>query len=170
MRVTRPLWDPTGCVPACARRPCGWAVRWPRWCRTIRRFMAFRRCWNFRPHAPAPVQVPTGEAVLLEEQDRSRWDQLLIRRGLAALSRAEGLGEPIGFYTVQAAIAACHAQARIPEDTDWRRIASLYDLLAELAPNPVVEVNRALAHGRAYGPDAGLTILAQLDNDSTLSG
>jgi len=80
------------------------------------------------------------------------------------------LGEPIGFYTVQAAIAACHAQARIPEDTDWRRIASLYDLLAELAPNPVVEVNRALAHGRAYGPDAGLTILAQLDNDSTLSG
>ena len=112
---------------------------------------------------------PDGEPVLLEAQDRRRWDQLLIRRGLAALDRAESLGTPVGPYVVQAAIAACHARARRSEDTDWRRIAGLYDALARIAPGPIVEVNRAVAHGRAFGPDAGLAVLDQLD-DSGLAG
>ncbi len=107
-----------------------------------------------------------GEPVLLEMQDRTRWDPLLIRRGLAALQRAELLaarGRPVGRYVLQAAIAAEHARARRPQDTDWRRIAALYDVLAKAAPGPVVEVNRALAYGRAFGPDAGLAVLAALD-------
>ncbi len=102
---------------------------------------------------------PAGEPVLLEEQDRARWDHLLIRRGLAALARAEAVGQPVGVYTVQAAIAACHARARRASDTDWRRIASLYDVLSAAADNPAVEVNRAVAHGRAFGSDAGLAVL-----------
>ncbi len=99
---------------------------------------------------------PSGEPVLLLDQDRGRWDQLLIRRGLAALERAEQLGGASGFFALQAAIAACHARAPSAEETDWRRIASLYDALARLAPSPVVEVNRAVAHGMAFGPAAGL--------------
>ncbi|MGZ4459623.1 MAG: RNA polymerase sigma factor, partial [Nocardioidaceae bacterium] len=106
---------------------------------------------------------PDGEPVLLEAQDRSRWDHLLIRRGFAALERAEGLGKPVGPYVVQAAIAACHARARRAEDTDWARIAGLYDVLGRLTPSPVVEVNRAVAHGRAFGPDAGLAVLDDLE-------
>jgi len=108
----------------------------------------------------------TGEAVLLEEQDRARWDHLLIRRGLAALARAEGTGQPVGAYTVQAAIAACHARARRAEDTDWVRIAALYDLLSAAGDNPVVEVNRAVAHGRAFGPAAGLAVLDAVADDA----
>jgi RNA polymerase sigma factor (sigma-70 family) len=107
-----------------------------------------------------------GEPVLLEAQDRDRWDRLLVRRGLAALQRAEQLaarGAPVGTYVLQAAIAAQHARARRAEDTDWRRIAALYDVLADVATGPVVEVNRAVAHGRAFGPDAGLAVLAELD-------
>lgn len=107
-----------------------------------------------------------GEPVLLEAQDRTRWDQLLIRRGLAALHRAELLaaeGMPVGKYFLQASIAAQHARAGRAEDTNWRRIAALYDVLAAAAPGPVVEVNRAVAHGRAFGPDAGLAVLAGLD-------
>jgi predicted RNA polymerase sigma factor len=103
-----------------------------------------------------------GEPVLLEAHDRSRWDQLLVRRGLAALERAEALaarGRPVGRYYLQAAIASQHARARRAEDTDWRRIAALYDVLAAAAPGPVVEVNRAVAHGRAFGPAAGLAVL-----------
>ena len=110
--------------------------------------------------------TPTGEAVLLEEQDRARWDHLLIRRGLAALARAEGTGQPVGAYTVQAAIAACHARARRAEDTDWVRIAALYDLLSAAGDNPVVEVNRAVAHGRAFGPAAGLAVLDAVADDA----
>jgi len=109
---------------------------------------------------------PDGEPILLEAQDRRRWDQLLIRRGFAALDRAESLstteGKAVGPYVLQAAIAACHARARRAEDTDWTRIAGLYDVLGELAPSPIVEVNRAVAHGRAFGPDAGLAILDRL--------
>ena len=101
----------------------------------------------------------SGKPVLLEDQDRRRWDQLLIRRGLAALDRAEALDAPVGPYVLQAALAACHARARRAEDTDWLRIAGLYDLLAELTNCPIVEVTRAVAHGRAYGPDAGLAVL-----------
>ncbi len=103
-----------------------------------------------------------GVPVLLESQDRSRWDRLMIRRGLAALQRAERLaagGVPVGTYFLQASIAAQHARAGRAEDTSWLRIAALYDVLAEAAPGPVVEVNRAVAHGRAFGPDAGLAVL-----------
>ncbi len=112
---------------------------------------------------------PQGEPVLLEAQDRSRWDRLLVRRGLHALDRAETIGRPVGPYVVQAAIAACHARARRPEDTDWARIAGLYDALARIAPGPVVELNRAVAHGRAFGPDAGLAVLEALTG-SALAG
>ncbi|GAA4379913.1 RNA polymerase sigma factor [Nocardioides caricicola] len=104
----------------------------------------------------------SGTPVLLEAQDRSRWDQLLVQRGLAALDRAEELarrGAPVGSYVLQAAIAACHARARRAEDTDWAEIAGLYDVLARAFPSPVVEVNRAVAHGRAFGPEAGLAII-----------
>jgi RNA polymerase sigma factor (sigma-70 family) len=111
---------------------------------------------------------PDGEPVLLEAQDRSRWDRLLIRRGLAALDRAEALGGPVGPYVLQAALAACHARARRAEDTDWPRIAGLYDVLGVVTPSPVVEVNRAVAHGRAHGARAGLAVLDRLD-DSALA-
>ena len=110
-----------------------------------------------------------GRPVLLEAQDRSQWDQLLIRRGLAALRQGELLaarGTPVGKYFLQASIAAEHARAERAEDTDWRRIAALYDVLAEAAPGPVVEVNRAVAHGRAFGPEAGLAVLEALDAGS----
>jgi predicted RNA polymerase sigma factor len=109
-----------------------------------------------------------GAPVLLEAQDRKRWDQLLIRRGMAALHQAELLaarGKPVGKYFLQASIAAQHASAQRAEDTNWRRIAALYDILAQAAPGPVVEVNRAVAHGRAFGPDAGLAVLEDLDAD-----
>ncbi|HKO22531.1 MAG TPA: RNA polymerase sigma factor [Candidatus Eisenbacteria bacterium] len=99
---------------------------------------------------------PSGEPILLLEQDRSRWDPLLIRRGLAALERAEALGGAEGSYALQAAIAACHARARLAEQTDWARIASLYATLAERTPSPVIELNRAVAIGMASGPAAGL--------------
>ena len=108
---------------------------------------------------------PEGRAVLLDDQDRSLWDTLLIRRGLGSLERAERLaaqGRPVGRYYLQAAIASRHARAATPEQTDWPAIARLYDVLADAAPGPVVEVNRAVAHGRASGPDAGLAILDRL--------
>jgi RNA polymerase sigma factor (sigma-70 family) len=101
---------------------------------------------------------PSGEPVLLLEQNRARWDRLLIRRGLAALDRALQLDGAQGSYTLQAAIAACHARALTPEDTEWTRIAALYAMLAALTPSPVVELNRAVAVGMAYGPQAGLDL------------
>jgi len=113
---------------------------------------------------------PTGEPVLLLDQDRSRWDQLLIRRGLAGLARAEQLGDARGPYTLQAAIAACHARARLPGDTEWARIASLYEELARLEPSPVVELNRAVAVSMAHGPAAGLEIVDTLSSESSLDG
>jgi RNA polymerase sigma factor (sigma-70 family) len=111
---------------------------------------------------------PSGEPVLLLDQDRSRWDQLLIRRGLAALARAEQLGDARGPYTLQAAIAACHARARLPGDTDWARIAGLYEELARLERSPVVELNRAVAVAMAFGPAAGLEIVDALSSESSL--
>jgi len=111
-----------------------------------------------------------GNAILLEAQDRDRWDQLQIRRGLAALDTAAALDQPWGPYRLQAEIAACHARARRAEDTDWVRMAVLYDALAQAAPGPVVEVNRAVAHGRAYGADAGLAVLEPLAEEATLAG
>jgi len=109
-----------------------------------------------------------GRPVLLLEQDRGRWDRLLIRRGLAALERAEKLGGALGRYALQAAIAACHARAPAGDDTDWKRIAALYDALAQVAPSPVVELNRAVAVGMAFGPAAGLEIIDQLQGDKSL--
>lgn len=111
---------------------------------------------------------PTGEPILLLNQNRARWDQLLIRRGFAALARAEELGSALGPYALQAAIAACHARARTPEETDWVRIAAIYDALAQLMPSPVVELNRAVAVSRAYSPAAGLEIVDALTSEPSL--
>ena len=113
---------------------------------------------------------PSGEPVLLLDQNRALWDQVLIRRGLAALARAEALGGAQGPYALQAAIAACHARARTPEETDWRRIAALYDALARLAPSPVVELNRAVAVSMASGPAAGLALVDALTAEPSLEG
>lgn len=111
---------------------------------------------------------PSGEPVLLLDQDRARWDRLLIRRGLAALERAEQPGGTLGPYTLQAAIAACHARALIAEATDWVRIAALYDALAQFTPSPVVELNRGVAVAMAFGPAAGLEIVDALVDEPTL--
>jgi RNA polymerase sigma factor (sigma-70 family) len=111
---------------------------------------------------------PSGEPVLLLEQDRSQWDRLLIRRGLAALERAESLGGAMGPYALQAAIAACHARAATASETDWPRIAALYDAVAQLAPSPVVELNRAVAVGMAFGPAAGLELVDALVPEPSL--
>jgi RNA polymerase sigma-70 factor, ECF subfamily len=113
---------------------------------------------------------PGGEPVLLLDQDRGRWDPLLIRRGLAALARAEALGGALGPYALQAAIVACHARARTAADTDWNRIAALYDALAQLAPSPVVELNRAVALAMAFGPAAGLELVDTLVAAGVLEG
>ena len=111
----------------------------------------------------------SGAPVLLLDQDRSRWDRLLIRRGLAALARAESLtAGALGPYTLQAAIAACHARANVASDTDWPRIAALYDALARLVPSPVVELNRAVAVAMAFGPAAGLELVDALADEPAL--
>ena len=112
---------------------------------------------------------PAGEPILLLEQNRARWDQLLIRRGLAALARAEELGGSAGPYTLQAAIAACHARARSADETDWRRIVALYQALSERVPSPVVELNRAVAVAMAFGPEHGLDLVDALREEPTLS-
>ena len=111
---------------------------------------------------------PRGEPVLLGDQDRARWDHLLITRGLAALARAEALGGAHGPYALQAAIAACHARARTAAETDWTRIAALYDALAQLIPSPVVELNRAVAVAMAFGPAAGLELVDALRSEPAL--
>jgi RNA polymerase sigma factor (sigma-70 family) len=111
---------------------------------------------------------PSGEPVLLLAQDRSRWDQLLVHRGLAALQRAEDLKQPLGPYALQAAIAACHARARTAEETDWKRIVALYDALVELTQSPVVELNRAVAVSMAFGPGAGLELVDSLVKEPAL--
>jgi predicted RNA polymerase sigma factor len=113
---------------------------------------------------------PDGAPVLLGDQDRSRWDRVLIGRGLAALERAQAVGGSLGPYALQAAIGACHARARSVEETDWARIAALYEALAELTPSPVVELNRAVAVSRAYGPAAGLELVDLLRDDRALRG
>ena len=111
---------------------------------------------------------PRGEPILLLDQDRARWDHVLVRRGLAALERAEQLGGSLGPYAVQAAIAACHARAHTAEETDWARIASLYTALAQITPSPVVELNRAVAIGMAVGPAAGLELVDALTSEPSL--
>jgi RNA polymerase sigma factor (sigma-70 family) len=111
---------------------------------------------------------PSGEPVLLLEQDRGRWDYVLIHRGLAALARAEELGGARGLYALQAAIAACHARARTAEETEWPRIAALYEVLLQLAPSPVVELNRAVAVAMAFGPEVGLELVDALMDEPSL--
>ena len=111
---------------------------------------------------------PEGAPVLLLDQDRGRWDQLLIRRGLAALERAETLGGSLGPYGLQAAIAACHARARTAEETEWTRMTALYDALAQLTPSPIVELNRAVAYAMAFGPASGLEIVEALAGEPAL--
>ena len=112
---------------------------------------------------------PSGEPVLLLDQNRAQWDQLLIRRGLAGLERADKLGVERGPYALQGAIAACHSRARIPEETDWARIVELYDQLAQLIPSPVIELNRAVAVGMAFGPQAGLELVDTLTSEPALA-
>jgi predicted RNA polymerase sigma factor len=116
---------------------------------------------------------PAGEPILLLDQDRSRWDQLAIRRGLAGLERAEQLSSKLnsgpGPYTLQAAIAACHARARTGEETDWERIATLYETLAQRQPSPIVELNRAVALAMAFGPEVGLRLVDQLTSEPSLT-
>jgi RNA polymerase sigma factor (sigma-70 family) len=111
---------------------------------------------------------PRGEPILLLDQDRTRWDHVLIRRGLAALQRTEQLGGGLGPYALQAAIAACHARARTASETDWERIAALYDALAQLMPSPIVELNRAVAVAMAFGPSAGLEIIDAIASEQSL--
>jgi RNA polymerase sigma-70 factor, ECF subfamily len=113
---------------------------------------------------------PRGEPILLLDQNRSRWDWLLVGRGLAALERAQSTGGALGPYTLQAAISACHARARAAEDTDWERIVALYDALAQLAPSPVVELNRAVAVGMAFGPQPALELVEGLRSERALAG
>ncbi|MGN6257040.1 MAG: RNA polymerase sigma factor [Solirubrobacterales bacterium] len=112
---------------------------------------------------------PEGKPVLLLDQDRGRWDPLLIVRGLRALERAEDLPRPLGPYGLQAAIAACHARAIRAEETDWVKIAALYDALAQIQPSPIIELNRAVALGMAFGPDAGLALLDEISDEKSLA-
>jgi RNA polymerase sigma factor (sigma-70 family) len=112
--------------------------------------------------------APDGSPILLTEQNRARWDQLLIRRGFAALEHAEVLGGANGPYALQAALAACHARARKAQDTDWKRIAALYDTLSEVMPSPVVELNRAVAYSMAFGPEAGLKLVDEIAHAAAL--
>lgn len=111
---------------------------------------------------------PKGEPILLLDQDRARWDHILVRRGLAALERAKQLGGALGPYALQGAIAACHARAHVAEETDWARIASLYEALSEVTPSPVIELNRAVAVGMAFGPAAGLELVDALISEPSL--
>jgi len=111
---------------------------------------------------------PSGEPILLLDQNRARWDQLLIHRGLSALQQAEELGDALGPYALQAAIAACHARARTASETDWQRIVTLYDALAQLMPSPIVELNRAVALAMAFGPAAGLELIDTLASEPSL--
>jgi predicted RNA polymerase sigma factor len=111
---------------------------------------------------------PSGEPILLLDQNRARWSQLLIRRGFAAIEKAEALGGPPGPYLLQAMIAACHARAATADATDWPRIAALYEALAQVMPSPVVELNRAVAVSMAFGPDAGLVIVDTLSAERSL--
>jgi RNA polymerase sigma factor (sigma-70 family) len=112
--------------------------------------------------------APDGSPVPLTEQNRARWDQLLIRRGLAALERAEALGGAGGPYALQAALAACHARAKKAEETDWQRIAALYDTLRAVMPSPVVDLNRAVAHSMAFGPESGVALLKEIEQAGAL--
>ncbi len=143
-RATRRRPATTGCGRRCARTRYVWAASSPGWRRTNRRSTAWSPSWRSRPRGCGCGRGP-GASPCCCSIRTARWDQLLIRRGLAALERAERLGGALGPYALQAAIAACHARARTAAETDWPRIAALYDALAQIAPSPVVDLNRAVA-------------------------
>ena len=135
--------------------------------------MASSPSWRSKRRAFRRATASTGEPVLLLDQDRARWDQLLIRRGLAALERAEALSQrswdaPPGPYVLQASVAACHARARTAEETDWATIVGLYGKLAEITPSPIVELNRAVALAMLFGPEAGLEVVDALTAEPAL--
>ncbi len=151
-----------GCAPRFVKTRSVWAASWPSWLRgspKVHGLVALMEIQASRSNARVDT---SGKPVLLLDQNRARWDYLLIRRGLAALQRSEEIDAAPGTYTLQAAIAACHARARTPEETNWKRIASLYAELARIAPSPVVELNRAVAVAMAFGPGAGLEIVDAL--------
>ena len=151
-----------GSAPSSAPRPCAWAGCWPASPRTIPETLGLLALIEIQASRLHARTGPDGEPVLLLDQDRTRWDQLLIRRGLANIERIQELGGTAGPYALQAAIAACHARARVAADTDWARIASLYDGLSQISPSPVVELNRGVAAAQAFGPEAGLDIVRPL--------
>ena len=148
---------------------CAWDVSWLNLCQEkpeVHGLVALMEIQASRLRARVGAD---GKPVLLHDQNRARWDQLLIRRGMAALQRAQSLGAGLGPYALQAAIAACHARAPTPQVTDWFRIVALYDALANLMPSPVVELNRAVAVSMAYGPAAGLEIVDDLSSEEALT-
>ena len=154
---------------AVLRTRCGSAASSPSSCPTSRKRTALVALDGDPGLAVARARRARRRAVLLLDQNRARWDQLLIGAVLPALERVEGLGVALGPYALQAAIAACHARARTPQETDWARIAALYDALAQLAPSPVVELNRAVAVAMAFGPAAGLEIVDAIAAEPSLA-
>ena len=167
-RATRPRRATTGCDRGCAKRRCAWGGSWPELMPAEPEAHGLVALMEIQASRMDARVGPGGDPILLLDQDRSRWDQLLIRRGLAALDRASALGGGLGPYGLQAAIAACHARARTADETDWPRISALYDALAELTPSPVVELNRAVAVSMAFGPAAGLELVDRIADDPAL--
>ena len=167
-RATRPPPARTGCARRCARTRCGWDASWPSCCPREAEVHGLVALMEIQASRSRARVGPDGEPVLLLDQDRSRWDRVLIGRGLRALARAEQLGGALGPYALQAAIAACHARAATADQTDWGRIVALYDALAQLTPSPVVELNRAVAVSMAYGPEAALELVDALVDDNAL--
>ena len=153
--------------PALCEDAIGLGVSWPNSRNRNPRFTDSSPSWRFKLHARR-LALGRRVRILLLEQDRSKWDWLLIQRGLTALDRAWKLGGERGPYTLQAAIAACHARARTSEQTDWSRIASLYSSLYGVMPTPVIELNRAVAVSMADGPEAGLAIVEQLADEPSM--
>ena len=159
--------------PSCASRRCGWPASSAGWCRTTPRSTVSRRCSSSRARGCPPAATPTAGRCSSRTRTDGAGTSCSSAAGSPPWPRRERLGRagrPVGTYVLQASIAACHARARRPEDTDWAEIARLYDVLAIAAPGPVVEVNRAVAHGRAHGADAGLAVLAAVDDDPALAG
>ena len=168
MKDTQQLRGMTGCGPLCVRRRCGSAEFWWDWFRNEAEVHGLVALMEMQASRAKARVSASGEPILLLDQDRGQWDRLLIQRGLAELERAEKLGGMRGPYAIQAAIAACHARAGTGEETDWARIAALYSELGEVAPSPVVELNRAVAVGMAWGPAAGLELVNPLASDPAM--
>ena len=166
MRAIPPRGATSGCAPSSAKTRFGSRASWSVWCPTRPKCTGY--FLELQVSRSRARLGPGGEPILLLDQDRAHWDHLLIGRGLAALARAEALARPLGPYALQAAIAACHARAKVATDTDWKRIVALYDALAELMQSPVVELNRAVAASMAFGPAAGLLLVDALVEEAAL--